>query len=120
MTSTLLKHTGITDHTIKLIKNQQLFYRSIYSLGLIKLEILKAYIKTNLSNMFIKSYELPTDAYIFFDQKLDKSICLYVWSCNNLTIKNGTVAFDQNLIFLVEMSILIRESLFPRLLCHSS
>ena len=49
----LLKNTGINEYTIKLKKNKQLLFNPIYSLGLVDLEILKTYIKTNLANSFI-------------------------------------------------------------------
>lgn len=38
---------------IDLKSNKQLLYRPIYSLGLVELETLKIYIKTNLANRFI-------------------------------------------------------------------
>ena len=50
LTSELLKHTGINNHAIKLVDDQQLPYRPIYSLGPMELETLKAYIETNLAN----------------------------------------------------------------------
>lgn len=49
----LAKRNGINDYIIKLIKSKQLFYRLIYSLGLVKLEILKTYIKTYFKIAFI-------------------------------------------------------------------
>ena len=49
----LPKHIGINDHAIKLVKScQQPPYGPIYSLKLVELEILNAYIKTNLANGF--------------------------------------------------------------------
>ena len=42
-----------SDFAIKLKKDKQLFYSLIYILKLIKIEILKAYIKINLANDFI-------------------------------------------------------------------
>ena len=48
-----LKYIGIYDYIIKFKKSKQLFFRYIYSLRLIKLKILKIYIKTNLTNNFI-------------------------------------------------------------------
>lgn len=47
------KYTTINDHLIKLIDSQQLLYRLIYNLGLVELETLKTYNKTNLANKFI-------------------------------------------------------------------
>ena len=52
-----LKYTKIIDYTIKLEKNKQLLFRSIYNLGLIELKTLKIYIKIHLVNNFIYSYK---------------------------------------------------------------
>ena len=54
------------------------------------LKTLKAYIKTNLANGFIRSSKSPTGAPILFDQKSNNSLRLYVnyRGLNNLTIKN--------------------------------
>lgn len=49
----LPEHTGINDHIIVLVVDWQPDYSSIYSLGLVELEILKIYIKNNLANSFI-------------------------------------------------------------------
>ena len=49
----LLEHIGINNYIIKLEKDKQLFLGPIYSLALVKLEILKTYIKTNLAYGFI-------------------------------------------------------------------
>ena len=43
-------------HAIKLEKNKQSLFRSIYSLGSVELEMLKTYIKTNLAKGFISSF----------------------------------------------------------------
>ena len=48
-----LKYIEINDYTIKLNKDKQLFFRFIYNLEPIKLEILKIFIKTNINNCFI-------------------------------------------------------------------
>ena len=90
LVSKLPKHTRINDHAIKLVNSQQLSYGSIYSLGLVKLEILKAYIEINLANGFIRSSKFPTDTLILFDRKSNGSLRLYVnyQGLNNLTIKN--------------------------------
>lgn len=40
----IFENTGINKYAIKLIEDKQLFYSLIYSLGLIELEGLKAYI----------------------------------------------------------------------------
>ena len=46
----LLEHIGINDYPINLLDNKQTLYGPIYSLGLVKLEILKIYIKANLTS----------------------------------------------------------------------
>ncbi len=68
----------------------QLLYGLIYSLEPVELETLKAYIKNNLTNSFIRPSKSLTGVPIFFDKKLDNSLRLYVdyWGFNNLTIKN--------------------------------
>lgn len=54
----LFKLTGDNEHEIKLEKNKQPFYKSIYSLEPVKLEIFKIYIETNLANGFIRPSKL--------------------------------------------------------------
>ena len=54
LASELSKHTGINNHAIELVDGQQSTYGPIYSLGPVELETLKAYIKTNLANGFIR------------------------------------------------------------------
>lgn len=49
----LLENTKINVYTIELEEGKQPLYRLIYSLDLVKLEILKTYIKTNPVNSFI-------------------------------------------------------------------
>lgn len=70
----LLEHSRINNHIINLIKGIQSSYRPIYSLKSIKLEILKAYIKSNLANSFIKLSKLPISTFILFNKKLDSSL----------------------------------------------
>ncbi len=84
------EHTRINAHTIKLVDDQQPPYGPIYSLGLMELKILKAYIKNNPANKFIKPSNSFTRALIFLDKKLDDSLKLYMdyRDLNNLTIKN--------------------------------
>ena len=67
----LPKHAEINDHAIELVHGQQLPYGPIYILEIVKLETLKAYIKINLDNGFIKSSKSPIVTLILFDQKLD-------------------------------------------------
>ena len=90
LVSELFKHTKINDHAIELVNSQQLLYRPIYSLGLIELETLKAYIETILTNSFIRASKSLTGAPILFDQKSDSSfrLCVNYRDLNNLTIKN--------------------------------
>lgn len=49
----LLKNTSINKYIIEIIENKQLSYKPIYSLKLVKLEILKIYIKNTLKSGFI-------------------------------------------------------------------
>ena len=86
----LLKATELNQYIIKLQESQQPLYRPIYSLGLIELETLKTYIKTNLANDFIRPSKSPADTLILFVRKPDGNLCLCVdyWGLNNLTIKN--------------------------------
>lgn len=86
----LLEHTGINDYAIKLVDDWQSPYNPIYNLGSVKLEILKTYIKNNLTNGFIRPFKSPAGAPIFFDKKLNKSLqlCIDYQGLNNLIIKN--------------------------------
>ena len=63
LASKLPEHTKINDYTIKLIKGQQLSYKSIYSLGPVELKPFKAYIETNLANKFIKLFKSPASTF---------------------------------------------------------
>ena len=74
----LLKITKLNQYAIKLQEGQQLSYELIYSLGPIKLEILKIYLKTNLANSFILPLKLPTSTLILFIRKPDSSLRLCV------------------------------------------
>lgn len=53
LTIKLPKFTNINNYIINLIENKQILYNLIYNLGLIELEILKIYIKIDLTNKFI-------------------------------------------------------------------
>ena len=68
----------INDHVIELVDDLQPLYGPIYSLSPIKLEILKAYIKNNLANSFIRPSKSPIKVPIFFDRKPDSSLRLCV------------------------------------------
>ena len=95
------KHTKINDHTIVLVDDWQFPYSFIYSLGLMKLETLKAYIKNNLANSFIRLFKCPAGVSIFFNKKLDGSLrlCVDYRGLSNLIINNWYLL------------LLIRESL---------
>ena len=56
LTPKLSKYTCINNNTTKLEKYKQSFYNLIYNLKSIEKEILKAYIKTNIANGFIKLF----------------------------------------------------------------
>ena len=86
----LSKYTSINNHAIELEDSKWPSYGPIYSLRPVKLETLKAYIKTNLANSFIRPSKSPAGAPIFFDCNPNGSLCLCVNYCslNNLTIKN--------------------------------
>ena len=68
----------INKYTIKLEEDKQSSFGLTYRLKLVKLEILKTYIKTNLANSFIWSFKSPIEASILFNQKPDKSFCFYI------------------------------------------
>ena len=72
------EYIKINDYIIKLEKSKQLFFKLIYNLGLIKLKMLKTYIKTNLVNNFIQSFKTLVKIFIFFNQKLNKSFYFYI------------------------------------------
>ena len=61
----LLENNKMNKYTIKLEKDKQLLFSPIYSLGLVKLKILKTYIEINLANSFIWLSKSPIKAYIF-------------------------------------------------------
>ena len=90
LVSKLPKHTRINNYAIKLVNGQLQPYGPIYSLKLIELKTLKAYIEINLANGFIRPSKLPIDASMFFEQKSDSffRLCINYKGFNNLTIKN--------------------------------
>ena len=89
LASKLLEYTGINNYAIELVNGQQPPYGAIYSLGLVELETLKAYIKTNLANGCRPS-KSPASAPILFDRKSDGSLqlCVNYQDLNKLTIRN--------------------------------
>ncbi len=86
----LPENTEMNEHAIKLIKGKQPPYGLIYALSLVKLETLKAYIKTHLKTRFIRPSKSLAEAPILFDKKPDSSLrlCVDYRGLNNLTIKN--------------------------------
>ncbi len=68
----------INNYTIKLIDDWQFFYYHIYNLIMVKLEILKTYIKNNLVNRFIQLFKFSIRAPIRFDQKQNGNLRLYI------------------------------------------
>ena len=90
LASKLLEYTRINNHAIKLVDDPQPLYRPIYRLRPMELKILKAYIKTNLANGFIRPSKLYACALILFNQKSDGFLllCINYQGLNNLTIKN--------------------------------
>ena len=73
------ENMGINEYAIELKKSKQPSFGPIYSLELVELEILKTYIKTNLTNGFIRPSKSPAEAPILFDRKQNESLCLYVY-----------------------------------------
>ena len=90
LVSKLFKQTKINDHAIKLVNSQQPPYGLIHSLEPVELETLKAYIKINLANGFIKPSKFSAGTSILFKQKIDNffQLCINYQSFNNLTIQN--------------------------------
>ena len=86
----LPEHIGINNHSINLLDNKQPLYSLIYSLGPVELEILKTYIKANLTSGFIRPSKSPADGLIPFIQKTNISLplCVDYQGLNNLTIKD--------------------------------
>lgn len=86
----MLEQINLNDYIIKLKNDKQLFYKLIYSLNLVKLKILKTYIKTYLKTRFIHLFKSTSVATILFNKNLDNSFYLYMdyWGLNKLTIKN--------------------------------
>lgn len=75
---------------IELKNSKQLLYRLIYSQGLVKLEILKIYIKTYFKTGFIWPLKFSAGTFILFDKKVNSSfrLCVNYQDLNNLIIKN--------------------------------
>lgn len=73
----LLEQIEINKHAIELEKGNQSSYGPIYSLEPIKLKEHKTYIKTNLTNGFIKILKLLVIASILFLRKPNSSFYIY-------------------------------------------
>lgn len=88
--SGISKHTKINNYLINLVDGEQLFYRPIYNLVTVELQILETYIETYPSNNFIQAFKLFSGAVILFIQKLDDNFQFSInyQELNNLTIKN--------------------------------
>ena len=85
----LLENIRINNYSINLLKDKQPPYSPIYSLELVELEMLKIYIKANLTSDVIKLFKFPASFLILFIQKKDNSLylCIDYWGFNNMTIK---------------------------------
>lgn len=62
----LLKYAKINNYAIDLVNDKQSFYKPIYSLELRELENLKQYIKINLVNGFLISFQSLVNTSILF------------------------------------------------------
>lgn len=89
-TSELIEYISINNHFINLLNNKQAFYKCIQSLKLIKLQILKTCIKTNLASNFIRLSKFLAAVPILIVWRKDDIICFWVdyQELNNLIIKN--------------------------------
>lgn len=68
----------MNNYPINLLNNKQPFFNSIYSLELIKLEILKTYIKIDLTSSFIRLSKFLFGTSILFVQIKNGSLYLFV------------------------------------------
>ena len=86
----LPEYIGINNYSINLLEDKQLVYDLIYSLKLVELNMLKTYIKANLTSGFIKSFKSFSSTPILFVQEKDSSLylCKNYQDLNNLIIKN--------------------------------
>ncbi len=74
----LSKNIKMNEHAIKLIKEKQPPYGSIYTLSLIELETLKAYIEILFKTGFIQPSKSFASSSIFLDKKPNGILCLCV------------------------------------------
>lgn len=112
----LFNNTKINKYAIKLIDCKQPPYKSIFTLSLVKLEILKTCIKIYLKTRFIWLSKLSANKSIFYDKKLDISLCLYIndQGFNNVTIKNWylLLLIGEYLNWLAQVKKFIQKDLF--------
>lgn len=66
----LPKYTKINNYTVDLVDCQQSLHGPIYSLGLVELETLKIYIKTNSNNGLIRPSQFSVDHRFFLFRSL--------------------------------------------------
>lgn len=74
----LLENTSINEYIIELIEGKQQLYGPIYTLSLVKLESLKAYIKTYLKTRFIRFSKSFVGVRIIFDKKPNNNFYLCI------------------------------------------
>lgn len=74
----LSKHTEINNYLTNPIHSWKRLYKSIHNFGLVKLETLKLYIKTNLANGFIWALKLSVRAPIFLVENSKRSLQLCI------------------------------------------
>lgn len=74
----LSQNINIKKYIIKPVKDKQSFNKLIYSLKLIKFEMLKTYIKIHSKIRFIQSFESLANASILFNKNFNDSFCLYI------------------------------------------
>ncbi len=73
------KYIGTNHYTIELVNHKKPIYYPISDLGLMELELLKAFIKNNLPNGFIWPSKFAARVFFTFNnQKPDESITLYI------------------------------------------
>ncbi len=87
---TILSEHRSWDHEIRLKKDKQSTFESIYQLSSHELEVLKNYIEINLRKKFIKSSQSSARYSILFAFKKNEKLrlCVNYRQLNNITIKN--------------------------------
>lgn len=86
----MLENIGINKDIIEWLDDKQLSYGLIYIPSLVKLKILKIYIKTHSKTGFIQPFKSHTGSFIYFNKKPNDNLqfCVKYQGLNNLTIKN--------------------------------